>query len=186
MKDQTLEKMDTAIEQVQQEVDSGCEPSYCSSQRTRILAVINLIQVVLFTALAWFVHFNPVIPIDVAITQEFQEISSPWLQSCMIAVSFLGNQSILFAGLIALTALAFWFVRLRLEALIILTLSGVSLVTNVLVKVLVNRPRPTTQLVSAFQQTTGQSFPSGHVMSYIAFWGLLFAFGVSTGGTTYS
>ncbi len=28
MKDQTLEKMDTAIEQVQQEVDSGCEPSY--------------------------------------------------------------------------------------------------------------------------------------------------------------
>jgi undecaprenyl-diphosphatase len=124
------------------------------------------------------VHFNPVIPVDVAITKEFQENKSPWLQSFMVAVSFLGNQTILFTLLILLTALAFWLVRLRLEALIIITLSVVSSVVNFLVKLIVSRPRPTTHLVDVFQNATGQSFPSGHVMSYVAFWGLLFSLGL--------
>lgn len=178
MKEQMQEAANTKMDQVQQEVDRGREPWYRSSRRTRILAVVYLIQFVLFTALAWFVHFNPVIPVDVAITQEFQENKSPWLESFMVAVSFIGNQSILFAVLIALTALAFWLVRLRLEALIIITLSVVSAVVNFLVKVIVSRPRPTTHLVDVFQKANGQSFPSGHVMSYVAFWGLLFSLGL--------
>lgn len=96
----------------------------------------------------------------------------------MAAVSFLGNQPILFSVLIVLTALAFWLVRLRLEALIIITLSVVSAVVNFLVKLIVSRPRPTVQLVNVYQKANGQSFPSGHVMSYVAFWGLLFSLGL--------
>ncbi len=178
MKDQIQDTVDTTIEQAQQEVDRGREPWYRSSRRTRILALIYFIQFLLFTALAWFVHFNPVLPVDVAITQEFQENKSPWLQSFMVAVSFLGNQQILFIGLIFVTAVAFWLVRLRLEALIIVTLSIVSSVVNFLVKLLVSRPRPTTHLVDVFQHANGQSFPSGHVMSYVAFFGLLFSLGL--------
>lgn len=178
MKDQMQETVDTKMEQVQHEVDRGREPWYRSSRRIRILAVVYLIEFVLFTALAWYVHFNPVIPVDVAITKEFQENRSPWLQSFMVAVSFLGNQLILFTALIVLTALAFWLVRLRLEALIIVTLSVVSSIVNFLVKLIVSRPRPTVHLVDVFQNATGQSFPSGHVMSYVAFWGLLFSLGL--------
>ena len=178
MKDQMQETVDTTMEQVQQEVDSGREPWYRSSRRTRILAIAYFIQFLLFTALAWFVHFNPVLPVDVAITQEFQENKAPWLQSFMVAVSFLGNQQIIFTGLILVTAIAFWLVRLRLEALIIVTLSIVSAVVNFLVKLLVSRPRPTTHLVDVFQRANGLSFPSGHVMSYVAFFGLLFSFGL--------
>ncbi len=178
MKDSVEKTMDTAAEQVQQEVDSGREPWYRSSRNTKILILVYFIEFLLFTALAWFVHFNPVLPVDVAITQEFQENKAPWLQTFMAAVSFLGNQSILFAVLILLTALAFWLVKLRLEALIIVTLSVISSAVNFLVKLIVSRPRPTTRLVDVFQHANGQSFPSGHVMSYVAFWGLLFSFGL--------
>ncbi|GAC1390355.1 MAG: hypothetical protein NVS4B11_04870 [Ktedonobacteraceae bacterium] len=178
MKDQMQETVDTALEQVQQEVDSGREPWYRASRRTQILALVYLLQFALFTALAWFVHFNPVLPVDIVITKEFQENKAPWLQTFMVAVSFLGNQQIVFVVLILLTAFAFWLVRLRLEALIIITLSVISAVVNFLVKLIVSRPRPTTHLVDVFQGANGQSFPSGHVMSYVAFWGLLFSFGL--------
>ena len=178
MKDQIQDTADTPMEQVQQEVDSGREPWYRASRRTSILALVYFIQFLLFTALAWFVHFNPVLPVDVAITKEFQENKAPWLQSLMVAVSFLGNQQIIFVALILVTAIAFWLVRLRLEALIIVTLSIVSAVVNFLVKLLVSRPRPTTHLVDVFQNAKGQSFPSGHVMAYVAFFGLIFSLGL--------
>ena len=178
MKNQAQDTVDTTMQQVQQEVDSGREPWYRSSRTTRILIVVYFLIFLLFTALAWFVHFHPVIPVDVAITQEFQENKSPWLQSFMVAVSFLGNQPILFSALILVTAIAFWLVRLKLEALIIITLSIISAVVNNLVKLLVSRPRPTANLVDIFQKARGESFPSGHVMSYVAFWGLLFSFGL--------
>jgi membrane-associated phospholipid phosphatase len=179
MKDQMKETVDTAMEQVQQEVDSGRVPWYRVTRRTQILAVIYLLLFVLFTVLAWFVHFHPILPVDVAITREFQENKSPWLKGFMVAISFFGNQIIAFTALIVLTALAFWLVRLRLEALIIITLSVVSAAVNFLVKVIVSRPRPvTTHLVDVFQKATGQSFPSGHVMSYVAFWGLVFSLGL--------
>lgn len=178
MKEQIQNTADTTMEQVQQEVDSGREPWYRSSRRTRILILVYFIEFLLFTALAWFVHFNPVLPVDVAITREFQENKAPWLQSFMVAVSFFGNQQLIFVGLILLTAIAFWLVRLRLEALIILALSAVSAIVNFLVKIIVSRPRPTTRLVDVFQHATGQSFPSGHVMSYVAFFGLIFSLGL--------
>ncbi len=165
MKDQIQETVETTMDDVQREVDSGREPWYRSSRRTRILALVYFIQFLLFTALALFVHFNPVLPIDVAITKEFQENKSPWLQSLMIAVSFLGNQTILFSVLILLTAMAFWLVRLRLEALMIVALSVVSSIVNFLLKLLVSRPRPTARLVDILQSANGQSFPSGHVIS---------------------
>src|SRR5439155_15395031 len=76
------------------------------------------------------------------------------------------------------TAAAFWIVRLRLEALFIVALSAVSSILNIGIKLLVGRPRPTAHLVDIFQQASGQSFPSGHVMSYVSFWGLLFSLGI--------
>jgi undecaprenyl-diphosphatase len=142
------------------------------------LITVYLFGFVLFGILAWFVHVHPVLSIDVAITQEFQEERLPWLKSFMVAISFWGNNFPVFVTLIFLTALAFWLVRLRLEALFIIGLSIVNEPVNILVKDLVARPRPTSNLVEVLQHAGGQSFPSGHVMSYVAFWGLLFSFGL--------
>ncbi len=148
-----------------------------ASKRTRILIIAYLGIFALFLALACFVHEHPILLLDVAITQEFQEQQLPWLKSFMVAVSFLGSQFLVFAFLILLTGALFWFLRLRLEALFLLGLSAVSFALNQLIKFLVSRPRPTSSLVEIFQSAYGQSFPSGHVMSYLAYWGLLFSLG---------
>ncbi len=176
--EQIEENVQHAVEQAQQEVTRSRNPWYVVSKRGRIFVLIYIIEFALFTLLAWFVHFHPILPVDVAITREFQENQASWLKTTMIAVSYLGNAQFVFAGLVLLTAAAFWVVRLRLEALFIVILSAVSSLLNIGIKLLVARPRPTDKLVDIFQYASGQSFPSGHVMSYVAFWGLLFSLGI--------
>ena len=169
------ENVQQAIEQVQQEVTRSREPWYRVSKRARILIGAYAIGFGLFILLAWFVTIHPILPVDIAITHEFQENKSPWLSSLMIAVSYLGSHFIIFTILILLTASAFWIVRLRLEAVLIVALSAINAPLNVLIKLLVSRPRPTSKLVAILQGASGTSFPSGHVMSYVAFFGLLFS-----------
>lgn len=96
----------------------------------------------------------------------------------MIAVNYLGFHILVFSALILGAAIVFWMMHLRLEALFVVALSVLSSVMNVGIKVLVNRPRPNAKLVEIIQQAGGQSFPSGHVMSYVAFFGLLFSLGI--------
>src|SRR5215469_17861118 len=141
-----------------------------------LLQVVAL-QLMLFGLLAWFVHVHPILPLDVAITRSFQQNQASWLRITMLAISYPGS-SLLLPILILLTVGTFWAVGDRLEAVFVGGLSTASLLLNLLLKVQVGRPRPTANLVHIIQAALGYSFPSGHVMAYIAYWGLLFAFGV--------
>jgi membrane-associated phospholipid phosphatase len=141
-----------------------------------LLQVLAL-QLTLFILLACFVHLHPILPLDVAITRSFQENQAPWLRITMLAISYLGS-SFLLPVLVILTTEVFWARGFRLEAIFVAGLSTVSLLLNLLIKVLVGRPRPTGNLVHIIQAAQGYSFPSGHVMAYMAYWGLLFCFGV--------
>lgn len=176
--DQLQKGVQNVVEQAQQEVQQSREPWYLATKRARFFIAFYLIQFVLFAVLAWFVHYHPVLPVDVTITNEFQESKAPGLEAFMVAISYLGYHMVVFIALIVLTALAFWLVRLRLEAIYIVVLSLVSSLLNVLIKLIVSRPRPTSQFVTIFQHASGQSFPSGHVMSYVAFFGLIFSLGI--------
>jgi membrane-associated phospholipid phosphatase len=174
---QINEEVHNIVEGAQQEVSAARRPWYHLSRVTRILLIVYAVQIVLFAGLAWWVHSNPIIPLDVEITREFQENPSPWLNIIMSIISYPGS-SLLQELFIAQAALIFWLVGLRLEAIFIVALSAVSAGLNVLIKYIVARPRPTARLVDVFQVVNGQSFPSGHVMAYLAFWGLLFSFGI--------
>lgn len=165
-------------QQAEQEVRRSRVPWYRSSKRTVFFIGLYAIEVVLFALLAVFVHFYPTDGIDVFITREFQENRAVWLVGTMTAVSYLGYQPVLFTGLIVVTAIIFWVVRLRLEAIITLALSLASELLNFGIKILVDRPRPSSKLVDVFRHAAGQSFPSGHVMSYVAYFGLLFSLGI--------
>ncbi|MBV9229596.1 MAG: phosphatase PAP2 family protein [Chloroflexi bacterium] len=175
VQEKATENVKHAVEQAKQEVTSSREPWYRSFKRAQILIGIYILEVVLFTLLAVFVFIHPILPIDIAITQEFQENQSPWLRILMLAVSYLGSNWPVFAALTLLTALALWVVQLRLEAVLIISLSVVSTLLNNLIKIIVSRPRPTAQFVEIIQAASGKSFPSGHVMSYVAYFGLLFS-----------
>jgi undecaprenyl-diphosphatase len=135
------------------------------------------LQLTLFGLLVSYVHFYPIVPLDVAITHAFQQNQAPWLRITMLAISFPGSSPLL-PVLVILTTVVFWARGVRLEALFVAGLSTVSLLLNLLIKVQVGRPRPTANLVHIVEAAAGYSFPSGHVMAYIAYWGLLFSFGV--------
>ena len=175
LQEQVQEKAQDVIAQAQAEVSRSREPWYRVTKRARLLIGVDICIFALFTLLAWFVHENPIVPVDVAITQEFQENQSLWLKDLMIAVSFLGSNWLIFGALILLTVLVFWIIGLRLEALLIAVQSIVSSLLNGLIKVLVGRPRPAEPLVDVILRASGQSFPSGHVMAYVAFFGLIFS-----------
>jgi membrane-associated phospholipid phosphatase len=166
------------IDHAQEEVARGRVPWYRASRRAQIFILLYFAEFILFALLATFVHFHPVNSVDITITLEFQENHTPWLQATMIVVSYLGYHFVLFSALVLITAALFWLVHLRLEALLIVALSVVSSALNVALKALVNRPRPSANLVEIIQGASGQSFPSGHVMSYVAYFGLLFSLGV--------
>ncbi len=172
------EAVEGVVDAAQQEVQTARRPWHHVLRQARVLLPLYLVLMALFSVLAFWVHIHPVLPIDVTITREFQENRTPWLNTFMVAVSYLGNTISVFAGLIILTAVVFWVLRLRLEALIIVAVSATSAVLNVVIKLVVDRPRPSAPLVSILQRANGLSFPSGHVMSYVAFWGLLFSFGI--------
>ena len=136
------------------------------------------IQLALFGVLAWWVHYHPVLAIDVAITRELQENQVPWFHYLMVAVSYPGNVLWISVGLIVVASFMLALVRLRLEALMLVVICVTSTLLNGLLKLIVARPRPTASLVEIVQKAAGQSFPSGHVMAYLAFWGFLFSLGV--------
>lgn len=175
--EEAKERTEAITEGVKQELMESHRPWYYLSHAARVLLIVYAVQLSLFALLAVWVHFNPVNPIDLTITREFQESTASWLKISMEVVSYAGSTFVL-PVLVLIAALIFWISGLRLEAVFVVGLSAVSLGINFLVKILVERPRPNAHFVDVFQAATGQSFPSGHVMAYLAFWGLLFSFGI--------
>jgi membrane-associated phospholipid phosphatase len=141
------------------------------------LLQVFALQLTLFGLLSWYVHIHPILPLDVAITHAFQQNQAPWLRIAVLAISYPGSSPLL-PVLVLLTTVVFWAIGVRLEAVFVAGLSIVSLLLNLMIKVQVGRPRPTGHLVHIIETAIGYSFPSGHVMAYIAYWGLLFCFGV--------
>jgi membrane-associated phospholipid phosphatase len=171
-------KKENPLQEMQLEIQKEQLPWYRALHRGQLLLALYTLLLGLFALLAWWVHVHPVLTIDVAITREFQEEQSPWLRTLMLAISFIGSVPLLAAGLVLATAILLWLGRLRLEALILLGNCLGSELLNHTVKLLVARPRPSPTLVEVWQAARGASFPSGHVMAYVAYWGLLFSYGL--------
>ena len=141
----------TTVEDARQEGETSRQRWYPLSRGARLLFAMDTLFLVLFGILAWWVHVHPVIPIDVWITQEFQENPSPWLHMTMTAISYPGSSSLL-SLLVLLAAVIFWALDFRLEAVVLVAQYAVSDGLNTVLKILVARPRPTEGPVEVFQQ----------------------------------
>jgi undecaprenyl-diphosphatase len=69
-----------------------------------------------------------------------------------------------------LVASVLWFFRRRLETAFVIMLPSLAVLLNLLLKVLIDRPRPGSELLD----NGGLSFPSGHVTYAVVFFGFLF------------
>ncbi|MES3018737.1 MAG: phosphatase PAP2 family protein [Bacteroidota bacterium] len=140
-------------------------------RRKRILLYVLGGITLSFILLTILVSAFPVSIIDLEFSEEIQEHQHPVLDSAMKAISWPGYmpQS---AIIVVATALIFLVFRRRRESMFIL-LAMVSSLIGRLLKILIDRPRPTDDLVRIIDIAKHQSFPSGHVLFYISFFGFL-------------
>ena len=121
--------------------------------------------------LSLIARYTDFFPGDMSITKTLQKRRSPLVRRLMVGISEIGFAKIAVPLTISIAGI-FWALRFRLEAVFIL-LTTSSNVLNALVKRLIKRPRPANELVTVARVINEPSFPSGHVMHYTNFFGLL-------------
>lgn len=126
---------------------------------------------VLFIAFTAVVYFLPTSIVDIEFSEEVQEQSSPVLDYIMRAISWFGKTPVALTTVFA-TALLFYLFRYRNEAWFVISTLVASLITFG-IKFVIDRPRPTKDLVNIVEQAQHQSFPSGHTAHYVVFFGFL-------------
>jgi undecaprenyl-diphosphatase len=131
-----------------------------------------LLAISVFALLTFLVETTPSFAIDLQITRAIQAIDSPIFAVLMRLISWPGflPQSVLIILLIAFTL---YMYRLRWESVLSLLTALISGVTNQSVKYMIQRPRPASDLVDVFETLASYSFPSGHVMFYVTFFGFV-------------
>lgn len=142
-------------------------------QRLWRAETIYLMALAGFGVLALLAHFNAYFSWDLRFARGLQSLSLPGLFELMRFVSLFGNRWIPWALTIIVTLLFLGFNK-RSEAAGLLLSAGGGAVVNSLLKILVGRPRPTTELVTVYRSLRTESFPSGHVSFYVCFFGFLF------------
>ena len=131
----------------------------------------TIILSIAFIILAILVAYNPINSIDLTISKFVQQFHGPQLDMLMVVISSFGEVPVALLSLV-LTALVFFIFKYKREAIFILFITGTGLVTFIL-KRLFARPRPTDEQVTLIESYHNNSFPSGHTLSYIVFFGFL-------------
>lgn len=142
--------------------------------RERSLLTATILLTFLFLALTALIlqaDLQPTI-LDRTLTRKIQQFPEAPVGALLIAVSRLGFAPI--SWLIYASAVLFMALR-RWHTMALFTgIAAVAGITAQIAKVLVARPRPTPDLARITDVLNTYSFPSGHVTSYVAFYGFLF------------
>ncbi|MEX2425331.1 MAG: phosphatase PAP2 family protein [Thermomicrobiaceae bacterium] len=131
-----------------------------------------VISATLYGLLAMIIRRWPVTRTDLHVTQTLQANHHPELERVLSFVSWFGfrPQSLLLPfGVIG----TFWGIGRRLEA-VLLFAGWWSSMLSYLTKQLIRRPRPDATVVRVVvAKIRDTSFPSGHVVHYVTFWGMV-------------
>jgi len=146
--------------------------------RARVFQGYLVVATVAFGILVVLASLFNYFAIDLSITRAVQTISFPGFAGLMWWVSLIGYAPQIYLLVAALAVLLF-ALGLRWEAVVSLVAAGGAAGLGQLVKLVVHRPRPGANLVNVIQQLNSFSFPSGHVLTYTAFFGFLFFLGVT-------
>jgi membrane-associated phospholipid phosphatase len=166
------EPVKTITEAAHQAARVESESPQVRRYRAILFRGILVIIAAAFAILTFLVKTTPSFAIDLQITQTIQLINFPPFETLMIIISWPGffPQSMIIAGLLALLIYGF---GLHWEAVMTLVAALLSTGINLLVKELIQRPRPHAGSINVFGILNSYSFPSGHVMFYIGFFGFI-------------
>ena len=166
---QPIEKIQDATHQVAR---AESAPAPVRRYRIVLFQVVLLIAAGAFALLTFLVKTMPSFAIDLQITKAIQSIGFPPFAWLMNALSWPGfsPQSTIITVLIIVVVFLLGF---RWEAVVSLFAAVLSTGISLLVKDLIQRPRPAAPLVNVFSILNSYSFPSGHVMYYVGFFGFI-------------
>lgn len=169
MTDSTAKK---PAEQIQQAAKAETTSRPTRHYRTYLFQFALIVVTGAFTLLTFLVKTIPSFPIDLAITRFIQSINLPFFDTFMYLISWPGYppQSFIVS---AVALLIIYFLGLRWEAVAGLVAAILPAALDAIVKDYIRRPRPTVDLVHVFRILNSYSFPSGHVMFYVGFFGYL-------------
>ena len=141
---------------------------------TKKLRIVGIIASgTAFAVLTCFAQRFPYFPADLHISLEMQQFNGV-LPAFMYGVSSISNH-IPAAIIVVLTAIRLGRSGRRLEAILAGAASGVTALAIVpVIKSLVERPRPTPDLIRVMALDTSESFPSGHAAFVMVFYGFIF------------
>lgn len=132
--------------------------------------LVLLLTVTLLGVLSLMAHSFTPTEWNVGATRALQSLSLPGLHELMRVVSGFGNAP----KLVAITAMVLLACNKRGEAFW-LAFSGLGgWFVSMELKQLFANPRPTAEVVDVFHKWNNGSFPSGHLVFYICFFGFIF------------
>ena len=134
---------------------------------SRKAVIIYAVFVALFVLLGFLAHRFVPFPGDTAAVQWLSGIGSGLFNWLMNAVSWLGD-TVPAIIIVAVVVVLLFTLRRRLESLFVPLLALTGADATSLFKFLVDRPRPGGDLLAG-----GTSFPSGHVVYSVVFFGFL-------------
>lgn len=145
--------------------------AFLKNKKSTFFLCFSIFFIILFLFLSFYVvNFAPQ-SVDLLVSQELQEHPNEILDIAMKGFSWLGTVYVagVMVGAFTIVFFIFKYFREGLFVLSSLLSGGVSYV----LKLFIDRPRPTTDFVRVIEETHYQSFPSGHVLFYTAFFGTL-------------
>lgn len=135
-----------------------------------------IIMAIIVAFLGVLVHYHSIFGLDIYLSRDLQA-EGDTAQRQNLIYSFLYFVSIfgrVFTGaiMILVTATIFFALKYFREAIFVL-LTPIAAGINFVLKIIVDRERPTGNLVQVIDKELDPSFPSGHVVFYVVFFGFL-------------
>jgi membrane-associated phospholipid phosphatase len=165
-----------SVQKVQEKVQQAANDATTSAPRRRYRSILFQFGIIsvssAFAFLTMLANSTPFFPLDVQITRSIQLIGNPAFAQFMSLISWPGFPPQSFVIPLFIAALIY-SLGLHWEGVAALIAALSSAAINVFVKDLIRRPRPTMSLVHVFRILDSYSFPSGHVMFYVVFFGFL-------------
>lgn len=121
---------------------------------------------------AFFASITDHFPGDVAVSRWVQSWGTPWLDTLMESVTFLGTH-LPFTIAVTVSVATLIFLRKPQEGILLGLTVFISFLINTWLKLAVDRPRPSPSLVQVTSDLDSNSFPSAHAMQSVVFLGLL-------------
>lgn len=137
-----------------------------------LLLAILFIGLSVADALKW-IH-----PMDISITNFILLFKDHLLTQAAVFISWFGEGPQAYLMLV-LSAVALFAARFRWEAVVLFVSNIIGIASSELIKIIVCSPGPGAPSVPALLKAADYTFPSGHVIFYITFFGLLCYFGIS-------